>query len=156
MHANRKFLSNVVGVLHREEVFRRTVEFLEILGVAEEDPFLLPAFEREDSHFEHVAFHHFQQRRVASLVEDVGVNLLASLASDHSAFVKLAKDVHCQSGNRSILRKRKVKRAFGVPRLVVEECLIDRRAGNTVFDINIDVVFAQGEFGFLAVWVDRD
>ena len=60
VHSNRKILGDVVGVFHREEVLYRPVEFLKILGVAQKDSFFLPTFEREDSHLEHVAFHHFQ------------------------------------------------------------------------------------------------
>ncbi len=155
-NTNGKFLSDVVGVFHREEVFCGSVEFLKILRVAQEDPFLLPPFEREDSHLEHVAFHHFQQRRITTLVEDVGVDFLATLAGDHAAFVQLAKHIHRQPGNRSVLRKREVERAFGVPGVVVEESLIDRRAGNSVFDINVNVILSQGKFGFLPIRVDRD
>ena len=143
-------------MFHREPIFCGPIKLFKILCVAQEDPFFLTAFQRKDAHFEHVSFHHFKQRRVAPLIENLGVDFLPSFAGYHSAFVKFAKDVHRKPGNGRVRREREIESSFGVPRVVVEKCLVDRRPRNAVFDVNVNVVFSQGEFGFLAVGVDRD
>ena len=39
---------------------------------------------------------------------------------------------------------------------MIEISLIDRGAGETVFDVDVDVILAQAQFRFLAVGVDGD
>jgi hypothetical protein len=146
----------VEGVAGGKAIGRLAVEGRQLLGVAEEDALFLPRLQGEDAHLEGGAVEPFQQGGVLLLVDDALIDLPAVIALDHAAFVEPAIDVHGQARQRGVGRQREVEGAFEPAVRVVEVGLIDGGAGEAVLDVNVHVIFPQGQAGLLAVRVADD
>jgi hypothetical protein len=123
------------------------------LRVTEDQSFFPTWLQREDAHLERAAVEPFQKRRVALLIDDLLEDAAGILALGHAAFHEPAIDVHGQSRQQRIRRQREIERPFEPGVRVVEVGLIDGRAGEAVFDVNIDAIGAQAQLRFLAVRV---
>ena len=153
-NGNRQLLGLVVGMLHRQPVPKRVVEFRQGLGVADDDPLFLAAEDGEDSHLEDVAFHHLEQGGVPAAVDDRLVDHPPVLAVDHAALVELAVDVHGQPAQRGVRWQREVERALDLPLELVEERLVDGRPRHAILDDHVHVQVAKFQADLLAPRVD--
>jgi hypothetical protein len=115
------------------------VEAGEGLGVAEQDALFGAGGQREHAHAKFVALHPLEQGGVAAAIDDGLVDLPALLALGDAGLHQLAVDVHRQAGDRGVGRQREAVYALELVIRVVEECLVDRRAGDAVLDVYVDV-----------------
>ncbi len=89
-------------------------------------------------------------------MKDVRINLLPTFTSNHPAFIQFPEHVHGEPGYRRVWWKRKIECAFGVPRIVIKESLVDCRSSDAIFDIDVDVVLAKRQSSFLTIGIDGD
>jgi hypothetical protein len=104
-----------------------------------------------DPRLENVAARPFQETRIALLAENRLVDLAGPLLFDDVGFHELVSDPHPKAADRGISRQREVEDAFEPLAGVVDERLLDRRAGDLVADFDRNLVIADGERDFAAV-----